>query len=207
MCSVLKRQATTKRIEGNRLFTDLPFSFGLLRRRVDGSNWGAHNMTFNCNLTDADSRAFRRYVLFKYRKMHWFVAVTLALCLAYDWFSYAPETPISEKLAGLIGLTVLWFIIVLVLSIAWKIISRFTGGRFRGSTGPHVFEIGEDTFVESNSEGRSEVKIAGLRRIAETDSYFFVIGNTGRGFIIPKRDLQSYDVLRGLQKRIATLGA
>ena len=28
-------------------------------------------MTINCNLTESDYRAFRRYVMFRLRKMHW----------------------------------------------------------------------------------------------------------------------------------------
>jgi hypothetical protein len=91
---------------------------------------------------------------------------------------------------------------MVVSTLAWKLITRFTGGGFRGSLGPHVFEISEDSIVESNAQGRTETKIAGLRRIAETDSHFFVITNTGTGYVIPKRDLQSNDALYALQQKI-----
>jgi hypothetical protein len=159
-------------------------------------------MTINCNLTESDYKAFRRYVMFRYRKIHWYFAVLLISLLALVWFSNKPEATLTEKIAGLVGVVVAWGILMLVFAVFWKLVTRFTGGRFRGSIGPHAFEIGEDTFTESNAQGRQEVRVAGLRHVAETDSHFFVITNTGTGHIIPKRDLQSFDALYDLQKRV-----
>jgi len=164
-------------------------------------------MSINCNLTESDYRAFRRYVMFRYRKMHWFFAAILISLLALVWFSNKPEATLTEKIAGLIGVIVMWCVLMLVFVVVWKLFTRFTGGRFRGSIGPHTFEIGEDTFAESNTQGRQEVRVAGLRRVAETDLHFFVITNTGTGYVIPKRDLQSLDELYALQKRVAERAA
>src|SRR5215467_11457527 len=99
-------------------------------------------MSINCNLTESDYRAFRRYVFFRYRKMHWFFAVGLIPGLALLWFGNKPDTPLMEKIAGLVGGIIVWGVIVLILLGAWMLLTRFTGGRFRGSTGPHTFEIG-----------------------------------------------------------------
>ena len=140
--------------------------------------------------------------MFRYRKMHWYFAVLVIFLLALVWSSNKPEATLTEKIAGLVGVVVAWGILMLVFVVFWKLVTRFTGGRFRGSIGPHVFEIGEETFAESNAQGRQEVRVAGLRRVAETDSHFFVITNTGTGYIIPKRDLQSFDALYDLQKRV-----
>jgi hypothetical protein len=163
-------------------------------------------MTINCNLTESDYRAMRRYVMFRYRKVHWYYAVITIFLLVFLWFSNKPETPTAEKIAGLVGVVIVWCILMVVFVVGWKILTRFTGGRFQGSIGPHVFEIGEDRFVESNAEGRKGITLAGLRHVAETDSHFFIIGKTGTGYVIPKRELQSYDALHELQKRVATHG-
>src|SRR5690242_6421789 len=136
-------------------------------------------MTISCNLTESDYRAMRRYLLFRYRKVHWYYAVVLITLLAFVWFSNKPETPTAEKIAGLVGVIVVWLLFMTVFVIGWKILSRFTGGRFRGSTGPHVFEIEQNRFVESNTAGRTEIALAGLRHVAETDLYFFVFSRTG----------------------------
>jgi len=159
-------------------------------------------MTINCNLTEADYRAMRNYVRFRYRKIHWFLAVVLISLLAFVWFSNKPQATTGEKIAGLVGVAVVWVILTLILYVAWKIISRFTGGRFRGSVGPHVFEVGDDVFTESNAEGRTETRIAGIRHIAETPAHFFILTATGRGHVIPKKDVQSFDALRSLQSKV-----
>jgi hypothetical protein len=163
-------------------------------------------MTTNCNLTEADYKAFRKYVMFRYRKMHWFFTAVLIPPLALSWFGNKPDATTTEKVAGLIGILVIWAGLMVVFFVVWKLITRFTGGGFRGSLGPHAFEIGEDTIIESNAQGRIETRVAGLKRIGETNSHFFVITTIGTGYVIPKRDLQSCDALYALQKRITSGG-
>ena len=145
--------------------------------------------------------------MFRLRKMHWLLGAMLVCLLALVWFTNKPDATLAEKIAGVVGVGVVWAILMLLFFLVWKVITRLTGGRFRGSVGPHVFEIAEDTFVESNAQGRQELKVAGLRRVAETGSHFFVITNAGTGYVIPKRDVQNYDALYALQKRVAAGGA
>lgn len=159
-------------------------------------------MTINCNLTESDYRAMRRYVIFRYRKLHWFFAVVLISLLAFVWFSNKPEATTGEKIAGLVGVAVVWVILMLIFSVAWKVIARFTGARFRGSIGPHVFEVSDDVLIESNSEGRIETRVAGIRHIAETSAHFFILTTTGRAHVVPKRDVQSFEPLRSLLSRV-----
>jgi hypothetical protein len=159
-------------------------------------------MTINCNLTEADYRAMRKYAIFRYRKMHWLFAAMLLPLLAFVWFSNKSETTMAVKIASLVVVIMLWVIIFLVLVVAWKLISRFTGGAFRASVGPHVFEIGDEIFTESNAEGRIETRAAGIRHIAETSRHFFIITKTGRGHVIPKKDMESFDAMRLLQSKI-----
>jgi len=141
--------------------------------------------------------------MFRYGKTDWYIAVLLISLVAIVLFTEKPEATLTEKIAGLVGDMVYWCVVLLFFAGLSKLETRFTGGHFRGSIGPHTFEIGEDTFSESNALGRQEVRIAGLRRVAETNLHFFVIANTGFGYVIPKRDLQSFDVLYALQKRVA----
>jgi len=164
-------------------------------------------MTINCNLTESDYRAFRRYVMFRLRKMHWLFGAMLVSLLALVWFTNKPDATLAEKIAGIVGVGVVWAMLMSLFFLVWKVITYLAGGRFRGSVGPHVFEIGEDTFVESNAQGRQELRVAGLRRVAETDSHFFIITNAGTGYVIPKRDVENYEALYKLQKRVAAGGA
>ena len=140
--------------------------------------------------------------MFRYRKMHWFFAVVLISLLALVWFSNGPEATTGEKIAGLVGIVVVWVILMLIFYVALKIIARFTGGRFRGSVGPHVFEVSDEVFTESNAEGKTETRVAGIRHIAETPAHFFILTTTGRGHVIPKRDVQSFEALRSLQSKV-----
>ena len=48
-------------------------------------------MTAHCNLNDADYRAFRRHVMFRYRKVHWLYGGMLALILLLTWLGGRPE--------------------------------------------------------------------------------------------------------------------
>ena len=145
--------------------------------------------------------------MFRLRKIHWLLGAMLFSLLAFVWFTNKPEATLADKITSIVGVAVLWAILMSLFFLVWKLITRLTGGRFRGSLGPHVFEIGEDTFVESNAQGRQEFKVAGLRRVAETNSHFFVITHAGTGFVIPKRDVPSYDALYALQKRVSASGA
>src|SRR5260370_34790123 len=101
-------------------------------------------MTINCNLTEADYRAMRKYVLFHYRKVHWFLGVVLIPLLVFVWFSNRPDVATRVKIASLVGVIVLWVILLVIFYVAWKIIARFTGGGFRVSVGPQFFDIGDD---------------------------------------------------------------
>ena len=140
--------------------------------------------------------------MFRYRKMHWYLGAVMIFLLVFVWFSNKPDTPLAEKIAGLVGVVILWGIMMLLFLVFWKLVTRLTGGRFRGSIGPHTFEVNEDMFTESNAQGRQEVRVAGLRRVVETDSHFFVITNSGTGYVIPKRDMQKLDALHALQKKV-----
>jgi hypothetical protein len=159
-------------------------------------------MTAHCELTDSDYRAFRRHVLFRYRKIHWLYGGMLALILSLTWFGGRPEETTTDKIYLLIGGVVIFGGAGLVFYFILRLVSRFTGTRFRGTTGKHVFEISDDGLTESNANGKIETRLGGIRRIDETPQHFFVITTTGMGHVIPKRELESSDALRSLQSRV-----
>jgi hypothetical protein len=159
-------------------------------------------MIVRCNLDDTDYRAFRRHVMFRYRKIHWLYGGMLALILLLTWFGGRPEETATDKIYVLIGGVVIFGGAGLVFYLIFRLISRFTGGRFRGTTGEHVFEISDDALTESNVNGKIETRLCAIRCIDETAQHFFVITTTGMGHIIPKRGLESPDALRVLQSRV-----
>ena len=162
---------------------------------------GMH-VTTHCKLDDSDYRAFQRHVLFRYRKIHWYFGVMLVLLLVLTWFGGRPEETIIDKIYALIGGVVIFGGVGLVLYLVLQHISRFTGTRFHGTTGDHVFTISDDGLIESNANGTTETRLGGIRRIDETSQHFFVMTTTGMGHVIPKRDLESFDALRALQAEI-----
>lgn len=159
-------------------------------------------MIARCNLDYSDYRAFRRHVMFRYRKIHWLYGGMLALILLLTWFGGRPEETTTDKIYALIGGAVVFGGAGLVFYFILRVISRFTGGRFRGTTGEHVFEISDDGLTESNTNGKIETRLGGIRRIDETAQHFFVITTTGMGHVIPKRALESPNALRVLQSRV-----
>lgn len=159
-------------------------------------------MTINCQLKECDYRAFRHYIWFDYRKMHWYFAGLAIGLLALVWFTDKPDATLPEKIAGLIVTIILWVLLLSVGLVFWKVVTLLTGGRFQGPVGLHVFEITDDMFSESNAHGRQEVRVSGLRRVAETKAHFFVITNPGTAYVIPKRDLETYDAIYELQKKV-----
>jgi hypothetical protein len=159
-------------------------------------------MIARCNLTDGDYRAFRRHILFRCYKVHWLYGGLLVLLLALTWFGSNPEETVTDKVYLTIGMIFILGVLGLVLFFILQTIRRFTGTRFRGPVGEHVFEVSDDGLTESNANGRVETRLSAIRRVDETPKHFFVITDAGIGHIIPKRDLESTDVLRALQSRI-----
>jgi YcxB-like protein len=159
-------------------------------------------MLINCNLKESDYRAFQQYVRFRYRKEHWYYAFALISLLAFDWFIRIPKASTIEKIASLIFLVVLVSVTTIVVNVSWGIFTRLNGGRYQGSIGLHTFEVSEDKFVESNTNGRQEVMLSGLKHIGETKTHFFILCKSGTGYVIPKLGLENFDSLHQLQKRV-----
>lgn len=155
-------------------------------------------MTVRCVLIPADNRAFQRHVLFRYRRVHWLYVGMLALLLSVTWFGAPPEDSTAVKISGFLGTTVIFGVLIGVLLL----VARFTGSRFRGTVGDHLFEISEQGITEVNDNGRIETHNNGIRSIDETDDYFFVVTKTGLGHVIPKHALQTADEIRSLQTAI-----
>ncbi len=159
-------------------------------------------MIIRCNLDDSDYRAFRRHVMLRCYRVQWLFGGMLALVLLLTWFGGRPEETTTDKGYLLIGTIIIFGGGSLLFYFLLRLLSRFTGGRFRGTTGEHVFEISNDGLSESNANGKVETLLRGIRRVDETAQHFFIITTTGLGHVIPKRTLESSDALRDLQSRV-----
>ena len=156
------------------------------------------SLKVRCNLTPADSRAFYRHALFRYQRIHWIYAIALGLVLGASWFGSPAEQPTADKLAGLLGVTFVFTLLVVVLLLA----RRFLGSGSRGSVGEHTFDISADSITETRPHARIETRAEGIRSVDETSRYFFVVSKTGYGHIIPKAALTTDDEIRALQATV-----
>jgi hypothetical protein len=154
-------------------------------------------MTLACNLTESDYRAFRRHIMFRYRKLHWLYGGMLGLVIVALWFGGGPEKTLADKIGALIAGAVAFCGAVLFLSV----VRRFTRTGFRGTLGAHTFEISDQGITESNVNGKVETLLPAIRRIDETARHFFVVTTSGVGHVLPKRDLPSFDAIRSLRAR------
>jgi len=161
-------------------------------------------MTIQTDLNQSDYKAYRRYALFKYRKMHLAFVPVLLFFIFISWLEAEPGKTLADGIwqfiAGLVTIAVVMFVVMLI----FRLVQRFTRTRFQGTMGPHTFEIGADTITETNRDGRNESRISGMRRVAEERNHFFIITAQGLGYIIPKRDLdpQGTDALRELRNKV-----
>lgn len=158
--------------------------------------------TYECNLTKADYKAFRRYVFFKYRKFHWLYALLVAGLMLLNWFEAEPGDSTYQKICTLVAMLVILGGWMAVFFLILAIFRKFTGGRHRGPLGPHVFEISEGAFTETNPDGRVETRVQAIRRIGETRDHFFIINSSGVGHVVPKRCLPDLDAMRELQSKV-----
>ena len=146
-------------------------------------------MTIKTTLTARDYRAFKRHVLFRYRKIHWIFAVPLLLIIGISWFGGKPDESVGHRVAVLLGALIAWIAVCIVMFAMLALVRRLTGARFRPQLGEHIFEVSEAGVVEENTFARTETKRAGIKRVDDTTQYFFVITTSGSGHIIPKRDV------------------
>lgn len=96
-------------------------------------------ITITCNLTDADYRAFRRHVLFRYRKIHWLYGALLVLILSHTWFGGNPEETVRDKIHFLIGLAFMFGGLAITFLFVFWFIGRFI--RRVDETRQHFFVI------------------------------------------------------------------
>jgi hypothetical protein len=158
--------------------------------------------TAYCNLNDADYRAFRRHVLFRYRKIHWLYGAMLTLLLLLTWSGGKPEESFKERVFALVGVVIVFVGLAIAFLLVLRLLSRFNRFRFSGTVGEHIFEFTEDGLCETNVNGKIETKVKAIRCIDETPHHFFIITTTGMGHVIPKRDFQNTDELRVLQAKV-----
>ena len=97
-------------------------------------------MTYECDLNEADYRAFRRHMRYRHFKLHWYYAGLACLILALTWFGGDKGETVSQKLYTLLGGVIVFggFAVLSGLSILYR---RLTGRRFIGPVGRHIFVV------------------------------------------------------------------
>jgi hypothetical protein len=126
----------------------------------------------------------------------------LVVILTLTWFGGKPEETTRDKLLLLFGGAVVFGGIGLLYFLVMRIVTRLMGTRFRGTIGPHVFEITEEGITESNADGKTETRMHGIRRIDETREHFFIITKGGVGHVIPKREFPELEPIRSLRNKV-----
>lgn len=156
-------------------------------------------MNITCELKKEDYRAFKRHVLFRIRKIHWFYAVMIAGLLSLVWLGGKPEETLVDKIFLTIGTLVLFGLFGGILALIFWVINRLTRAKFHGPLGEHTFALSHEGITEISSFGTVETKIAAIRRTDETTGHFFIISAAGIGHIIPKRALKTAEALQELR--------
>ncbi len=134
--------------------------------------------------------------------MHWLYGTLLGLLLFITWLGGKPDETASKKLYVLMGVAMMFGLICGITWVVFWAIRRFTGTRFRGPTGEHVFEISDAGLTEANALGTTETRLIGIRRIDETMRHFFVFTTSGTGHIIPKQHAEIVDAMRTLKEQV-----
>jgi len=138
------------------------------------------------DLSKRDYRLFQRFVMFRYRKLHW---ILIALW-AYQTWRVAKEPPQTPEMAA--G-PVIWFIssaisvavvMTLLFFFAFAVLRLLSRGP-RPVCGHHEWEIDGDTIIETNDEGTTTTPLEPITA-HETREHIFLLRPSGIATIIPK---------------------
>lgn len=160
-------------------------------------------MVIRCTIKPTDNRALQRHILYRYRKIHWLYLAMLILVLTLVWFGGDADDTLAEKGFFLLGATIVFGGMALVFRVLIWLLNLIVRAPLGGTLGDHEFAITETGITETNSQGKIETLIAGIKGIRETSDHFFIVTKAGFGHVVPKRDLTDFTNLRELQSRVA----
>ena len=166
-------------------------------------------MTFRCNLTEADYRAFDHHNMWRYQKTVWgFVSFAILFSVVFWFDGKSRDLSIKEKIESIFVLFVsVAAFYSIVFLVTWPFVwlfRRLTRYRWRDRIGERVYDISADEVKVSSKNGKMETPISALLRVDETRRHFLIIIKDGWWHIIPKRDLSdlTLQALRELQSRV-----
>jgi hypothetical protein len=145
-------------------------------------------MELTADLTKKDYAAFRRYAMFRFRKV-WLVYVLLGVYVGWTSFPGAdPEQGLSLS-SGVIAAVLLGLMAAGVTAIVAWLLMAILPNRPGAVVGKHVFTLTDSEFQEKNAIGAMTVRLDVLQR-HETAKHVFLITPTHVAFVVPKRALE-----------------
>ncbi|MGC4075311.1 MAG: YcxB family protein [Nibricoccus sp.] len=162
-------------------------------------------MTIKTHLTESDYRAFQRHMMFRYRKLHWVLAVPFFIMTLSSLFGGKPGETTVQKVSVLIGSLFTMAVIMSALFGVFWLIKKISRTNFTHQLGAHTFEVSLGSVIEENDATRLETKTAGIKRVDESADHFFIITKPGFGHIIPKRDVANHDPILSLKAAVEAM--
>lgn len=146
-------------------------------------------MQLTVDLTKADYAAFRRFALFRHRKI-WLIYVAVGVFVAWTSFPEDYAADGGALWSALVAVGLMGSAAAALTALAGMALMVLLPNRPSPLLGEHVFTLTNFEFREVNAAGSTSVKLDLLRRY-ETARHMFLITPTHVGFILPKRALES----------------
>jgi hypothetical protein len=104
---------------------------------------------------------------------------------------------------ALLGALLIFGIMTLILlATSWFVIRRLSES-WQKAVGESIIEISNEGIIQTGDIGRLETPSRNIRSIEETSNYFFVYTTWWLCYILPKRDLPSFDAILALKDKIS----
>jgi hypothetical protein len=153
-------------------------------------------MQLSVDLTKADYAAFRRFALFRHRKI-WLVYVAVGVFVAWTSFPEDYAAGGGALWSALVAVGLMGTAAAGLAAFAGMVLMALLPDGPRAILGEHLFTLTDSEFREVNAAGSTLVKLDLLRR-RETAKHVFLITPTHVSFILPKRALDSAPEFRQL---------
>lgn len=157
-------------------------------------------MELSADLTKEDYAAFRRYAMFRLRKV-WVIYVLVGICVGWASFPGAdPEEGVSLA-SGVLAAIVFGVIAAGAAAAVALLLIAVLPNRPEAVIGKHVFTLSASELQEKNDISVTKVRLDVLRR-HETAKHIFLITPAHVAFVIPKRAVEAApEFLRLLEER------
>ena len=156
-------------------------------------------MELTADLTNNDYAAFRRYAMFRFRKV-WLFYAFVGIFVGWISFSGDPIEGVSFSTNVLMAVIIGAIAAGATPILGW-LVMMLLPNRPAAAVGKHVFTLSDLEFQEKNDIGVTSVRLDLLRR-HETARHIFLVTPAHVAFVLPKRALEAApEFLRVLMER------